>query len=357
MMKNIKAFVCGTLLLSMGLIPYGCSDDDKNTSLAGNDILSFSIEGIDTEAVIDTDNKSISYVLSDIPENYREITPVFTLSEGAWARVNEDEVVSGVTPVNFSTPVTFKITTSNGDRAYWDVSLSNTDYTIAWGLGAWLTEEKSNEGVDPDGCYLDQQNTGDYADRNCGPAVGAMAVIWYGSPMEEMTVEWARSYRYFSYYSSSSTDLSWYPGDVRDFINFCSRGGSPAYLEEIPSEKYLDNNEEEMKEKFPVQVKAHIDAGELVIVCLSMSYISKNETGDSETRVDKYYSGTMGHFLLIKGYKVVDGELFFECNDPWGLGLTYEDGTPVGANRYYRAEELALSGNHNYYAVIVQPKV
>ena len=64
MMKNIKAFVCGTLLLSMGLIPYGCSDDDKNTSLAGNDILSFSIEGIDTEAVIDTDNKSISYVLS-----------------------------------------------------------------------------------------------------------------------------------------------------------------------------------------------------------------------------------------------------------------------------------------------------
>ena len=172
-----------------------------------------------------------------------------------------------------------------------------------------------------------------------------------------MTVEWARSYRYFSYYSSSSTDLSWYPGDVRDFINFCSRGGSPAYLEEIPSEKYLDNTEEEMKEKFPVQVKAHIDAGELVIVCLSMSYISKNETGDSETRVDKYYSGTMGHFLLIKGYKVVDGELFFECNDPWGLGLTYEDGTPVGANRYYRAEELALSGNHNYYAVIVQPKV
>ena len=112
-----------------------------------------------------------------------------------------------------------------------------------------------------------------------------------------------------------------------------------------------------MKEKFPVQVKAHIDAGELVIVCLSMSYISKNETGDSETRVDKYYSGTMGHFLLIKGYKVVDGELFFECNDPWGLGLTYEDGTPVGANRYYRAEELALSGNHNYYAVIEQPKV
>ena len=194
MMKNIKAFVCGTLLLSMGLIPYGCSDDDKNTSLAGNDILSFSIEGIDTEAVIDTDNKSISYVLSDIPENYREITPVFTLSEGAWASVNEDEVVSGVTPVNFSTPVTFKITASNGDRAYWDVSLSNTDYTIAWGLGAWLTEEKSNEGVDPDGCYLDQQNTGDYADRNCGPAVGAMAVIWYGSPMEEMTVEWARSF-------------------------------------------------------------------------------------------------------------------------------------------------------------------
>ena len=66
MMKNIKAFVCGTLLLSMGLIPYGCSDDDKNTSLAGNDILSFSIEGIDTEAVIDTDNKSISI--------YRRIT-------------------------------------------------------------------------------------------------------------------------------------------------------------------------------------------------------------------------------------------------------------------------------------------
>lgn len=356
MMKNIKAFACGALLLSMSLIPYGCSDDDKNTSLSGNDILSFSIEGIDAEAVIDVDNRSISYVLSDIPENYRQMQPVFTLSEGAWASVNEDEVVSGVTPVNFSSPVTFKITAENGNRAYWNVGLSNTDYTIAWGLGSWLTEEKSNNGTNPDGFYLEQQNSGEFSTQNCGPAVAAMAAIWsnYTIPVE-ITVEWARGVYPISTVVANS--ITWYPADVKNFINFSHMNKEFAYLEEIPSEKYLGNTIEEMKQKFPVQVKAHVDAGELVIVCLSMSYISQNESESLVTRVDKYYGGTMGHFLLIKGYKVVDGELFFECHDPWGLGLTYEDGTPVGANRYYRAEELALSGNHNYYIVVVKSEI
>jgi len=63
-------------------------------------------------------------------------------------------------------------------------------------------------------------------------------------------------------------------------------------------------------------------------------------TAGSNERVDKYYEEGFDHFIILKGYKQVDNELFFEVYDPWGLGETYADGTPKGENRYYRYEDI-----------------
>jgi hypothetical protein len=62
-------------------------------------------------------------------------------------------------------------------------------------------------------------------------------------------------------------------------------------------------------------------------------------------RVDKFYQTTInwGHFIVLKGYKITDGELFFEAYDPCSFGVMNEDNTLKGLNRYYRYEDLAAA--------------
>ena len=69
-----------------------------------------------------------------------------------------------------------------------------------------------------------------------------------------------------------------------------------------------------------------------------MSRIRQN-SGGINSRVDGY--GTSGgHFLVVKGYRELDNEFYFEVYDPAHGSYAYTDGTLIGKNRYYRFEDI-----------------
>jgi hypothetical protein len=63
---------------------------------------------------------------------------------------------------------------------------------------------------------------------------------------------------------------------------------------------------------------------------------------DSRSHADKFYytDSTDGHFVIIKGYKEVDNEMYFEVYDPGSMGRAYDNWELKGKDRYYRSEDL-----------------
>jgi hypothetical protein len=86
-----------------------------------------------------------------------------------------------------------------------------------------------------------------------------------------------------------------------------------------------------------------------------MFYVRK-ET-QSDFRIDKFYHTNepgWGHFIVLKGFRLVDGNLFFEAYDPYSLGNTYTDQSFKGKNRYYRAEDIDYATQVWWdYAIVV----
>jgi hypothetical protein len=103
-------------------------------------------------------------------------------------------------------------------------------------------------------------------------------------------------------------------------------------------------------------MKEHLDNGNILIVYITTWSIELNTNG--EQRTGKYYSSFDGrrinltaaraasrHFIILKGYRVVDGKLYFEVYDPFGA-WRYADGTRKGQDRYYLADEV-INGMEN----------
>ena len=84
-----------------------------------------------------------------------------------------------------------------------------------------------------------------------------------------------------------------------------------------------------------------IDNGNIVILCLDMYYIS-NEI-NNYWHINKFYTTKgdgWGHFILLKGYKIVDGKLLFEFYDPYSYGKKYSDNALKGIDRYYSDSDI-----------------
>jgi hypothetical protein len=110
-----------------------------------------------------------------------------------------------------------------------------------------------------------------------------------------------------------------------------------------------------------LNMKDHLDNGNILIVYISTWYISYNNI--EAQRTGKYYSSFSGrsvnptsirasarHFIILKGYRIVDEKTFFEVYDPFGAWL-YADGTPKGQDRYYLAAEVfdGMEAVDDYY--------
>ena len=328
------------LLLTVGMI--ACSDNEADSPLSASEtnFTSYSIRGFSSQAQIDTEAKSVFLRLPDDVADGGGLYPEFTVSEGATVTINQVPQVSGAQALDFNDLVLYTITSQDGEnKSRWRVTVTNNDYTAAYGMGNFLTASCSNDGSSPEGFYYQQQHSGANANDNCGPACVTMAMRW-SDPTYSGTVEDARNEIPVSEIDGG---VSWYP---RDIYNFLNHHGVPAYYWDFTNATY---------DGFIRTICTKLEEGNLAIVCLNTINVSEQQAMTMGYHTHKYYSGGAGHFLLIKGYRVVNGVTWFEIHDPWGLDKKYEDGTYMGANRYYLGHEVATSIDWNIWTVIVPP--
>lgn len=198
-----------------------------------------------------------------------------------------------------------------------------------YGLGVSLTKELSNDV--PYEWYVDQGATGTYSRINCGPACTEMVLHW-ADPFTTVTTESLRD---------DSGETGWWSTNTIQ----AAVKAEGASCEVINFTSFTN-------------LRTELDAGNIAILCLDIYYVK--ETDIPEWRKDKYYktSGSgSGHFIIVKGYKEVDGKVLAECYDPWSLGVKYPDGQLKGKDRYYRMEDLIFAADDWWkYAIVVSEK-
>ena len=226
--------------------------------------------------------------------------------------------------------ITVSLTVSDGkaeSEIQKTLTLPVLNQVRSYGLGMHCTSEKSNNvGYK---WYIDQAHTGPLSNINCGPAAATMAIKWADSTFTR-TAEEARN----MYPSGGGW---WYTSTIINYLNYSGVGN---YVLGLSGLNVLTRE---------------IDHGNIVILCLDMYFISNHQR--NRWRVDKFYhtgNSGWGHFIVVKGYKLVDDKLFLEAYDPYGFGQTYDDGSPKGLDRYYRGEDIQQSASLWWnYAIIV----
>ncbi len=196
-----------------------------------------------------------------------------------------------------------------------------------FGLGRELGKEADNDAKNE--WYLDQANTGPHSALNCGPTSVTMAIKWVDSLFSGTPADARQMFR--------SAGGWWYTGDIIGYLNHYSVNNYVIALSGMND------------------LVMELDKGNIAILCLDMYYLRYEIKG--RWHVDKFYrtdGSGWGHFLVVKGYKMVDGKLLLEAYDPYCFGKTYSDGSPKGKNRYYRGEDIDIStGIWWDYAIIV----
>jgi len=197
----------------------------------------------------------------------------------------------------------------------------------SYGLGKKLFHEEDNTALYP--WYFDQANSGAYSNFNCGPASVTMAAKWANENFNN-SVETARNY----YPNGGGW---WYTNDI---INYLNLNNITNWTIPLTSTQVL---------------KEEIDNDHIIILCLDMFYVTY--TGEPEYRAHKFYvtsNPAWGHFIVLKGYKEIDNQIFFEVYDPYSWGNKYRDQTFKGMNRYYTASDLDMATQIWWdYAIVV----
>ncbi len=300
-----------------------CSKQDaspSNTGLSSTEVLSYDIKGNNAHVTISLDSQIINVQFpsnDSIPGN---LIADFTLSPGAQASVNNIVQTSGVTTNNFNAGFYFNVKAANGNSVLWTVKPENNSYTYNWGLGYFLYNHKSADR--PYNWYIDQMNTGFDSSDNCGPSDVTMVCKWADSSFTKTAGDARKTY--------VPNGGWWSTGDI------------DSYLSDNNVNHGIINLGADIK-SLTQTIKRQINLGQIAIVNLDMNLV-RAET-QPQLHVDRFYSTTpsFGHFLVIKGYSIVDGNTFFETYDSNSWGASYLDGSPQGKDRYYRAEDILNS--------------
>jgi hypothetical protein len=308
------------LAILLCLILTNCNKDKAPVQKQQDtNILTYSIQNTPAKIDILSSQHLINIRFPDSVMNANDLIAKFTLSAGCKASVKNIEQVSGVSKNNYA-KIFFYTVSAAGNSTDWKVTASNNDYTAGLGLGNFIQQTESNN------CsyswYMDQAYTGPYSSVNCGPTAVTMACKW-ADPTFTKTPEDARK-------AIRPTGGDWYPDDITFYLR--------------------DNNIPNSTIALPATeggttqtIKRLVDLHEAVIVCLEMYYVRFN--GDPNSHVDRFYTFNpgIGHFIIVKGYKEVDDETYFEVYDPNSWTRTYgayNDGNFKGKDRYYRSEDL-----------------
>ncbi|MBQ4444881.1 MAG: hypothetical protein IJL29_09570 [Prevotella sp.] len=325
--------------LFVGTMFVACSDDADNELSQETNFLSFSFKEYNVQGQIDIDTKTIYIKLPAEVTDASQLTPEFTVSDGAIASINRLEQISGTTTMDFNEKVLYTVS----DPTYtvtsrWRVIATNNDYTASYGLGNFLSESWSNEGK----CnfYYTQQNTGEFSSRNCGPACATMVMKWY-DPTYSGRVEDARNYAPGSCIDGG---VDWYPRDIFNFLY--DNGAENIYWWDFSYYYYYE---------FVDEIIRLLRQGDLCVVCINNADIREQTAVSKGYHTHRYYPGGNGHFLVIKGYCVVNGRVWFKVHDPWSTGETYADGKLLGEDRYYDAYDVAYCTDWNIWTIVIPP--
>jgi hypothetical protein len=199
-----------------------------------------------------------------------------------------------------------------------EINLPIKSLSRQYGLGTNLIKEKSNNIAY--NWYFNQINTGKFSDINCGPTTVSMAIKWANESFTKTPLEARNTYR---------TDGGWwYTDDINNH-----------YID-IPNINALQNE---------------IENGNLAILCLDMYYI-RNEVS-VKWHTDKFYTTShsgWGHFIIVKGFKAFDNEIYYEVYDPYSYENRYANKVLKGIDRYYRGTDLNTAVQNWWkYAIIV----
>ncbi|GHV70881.1 hypothetical protein AGMMS49928_20380 [Spirochaetia bacterium] len=180
--------------------------------------------------------------------------------------------------------------------------------------------------------YRTQFNTG--TTSNCGPASVSMAIGWSLG-------------KYFPV-SSVRQAVGW-QGDggtgFEELQRVIRSQGVPAAIKPLRS---LEN------------IKEVIDSGEIAIILFRTDGVYSTRQDPASDLFGKYYTDTVGHYIVVKGYSL-NGE-YLVIHDPipsdWGVNsFRYGDEVSmIGRNRYYSTAELLKSLRRADMIVISRPE-
>jgi hypothetical protein len=213
------------------------------------------------------------------------------------------------------------------DGFWYDWSCYSNDKLSVWGLGSiqtsYVTCDKDYD------WYIDQADTGPDSTSNCGPSSVTMACKWYDEDFA-YTAEDARNV----YPEDGGW---WYTSDVTNYLK----------LRSVPYTTYEYEDAD--------QIVDLLNKGNIMIACLNAGKITYDSV--SAHRIDRFYTYSSGHFLVIKGARTVDSQVYIEVYDPNNWHEYYSDGSQKGKNRHYKSDEIstAISKWWNYL-IVVSPK-
>ncbi|KYH34971.1 hypothetical protein CLTEP_11350 [Clostridium tepidiprofundi DSM 19306] len=207
-----------------------------------------------------------------------------------------------------------------------------------WGLGKHETAHSScNRNYD---WYIDKGNTGIYSKTNSGPACAVMAAKWANKNFD----------------AKYDNDKYWGKNAVIDARKDCKDLGELWTHEDV--ENYLakykidydvcENVDEEI-------IKKNIDNGNILIFCMDSRYLENAPKKEKffQKRIGKFYFGRSRYFIIVKGYRIVDDNLFFETYDPTSNYAKYYKGDFKGKDRYYRSSNFLYAVNKKWKGFIL----
>ena len=254
----------------------------------------------------------------------------FTVPAQATLMANNVAIYSQKSRIDYTQPVHLNLVGNilQPDNN-WTVNVKKA--SEAFGLGSVVSEAKSLSSNRDH--YFDQYQSGPYASSNCGPAVASMAAKW-ANPKFDKNPKQARN-------AIKPQGGAWNNSEVAEYLE--TEGVSTMVV-------YLTSVEH--------VVKKYIDKGNLLIMAVDIFYIKQNS--HPIEKVFKTYTisakGT-GHFIVVKGYKVVDGQFYLEVYDPNSGGAVYQlNQEPKGKDRYFAADQVqkATQDWWNYAIVVVK---
>ena len=241
-----------------------------------------------------------------------------------------EETFFKIPPAAGSMDVDITLTVSDGKLQGVEtqsIKIPELSLTRSYGLGQALGKEVSNN-VDYD-WYLDQYNTGEHSLLNCGPTSVTMAIKWFDQSFTGIPQDARNAYR--------SGGGWWYTNDIIGYLNDHNVNNRTIALDQFSN------------------LKTEIDEGNIVILCLDMYRV--NYSKYPEHHINKFYETNgegWGHFLVVKGYKEVDGRILYETYDSNSLDRYYPGGGLKGKDRYYSSTDLDAATNTWWdYAIVV----